>query len=128
MLPGDVYPYTGDLLELDSCHLLSPSVYSWPPVSTPLVLPAWEAHLADHPDQRFAAYVLRGIARGFRVGFNHRNLKAAVRNMQSATEHPEVVDAYIEEELCLGRTIGPLCQARLAYKPFWGNRPFTIMT
>jgi len=46
----------------------------------------------------------RGIQFGFRVGFNYSQaLKQKSRNLLSTSDHPAVVDAYIDKELSLGR-------------------------
>ena len=75
------------------------------PATSPLLVPAWEAGLASHPDQLFAGFVLRAIRHGVRVGFERGSvqLKARNHNMLSCVEHPEVVDRYIEEEVAMGR-------------------------
>ena len=46
-------------------------------------------------------YVLRGIEQGFRIGFhgNRDNLRARMKNMVSAKEHPVVVAKYLEDEV-----------------------------
>ena len=63
--------------------------------------------LADHPDQAFVQYILRGIERGFRIGFNPRtvNLRSRDTNLISASEHPEIVGSYLEVERSAGRVI-----------------------
>ena len=77
-------------------------------VTTPLRLPAWEVALRAHPDRAFARYLLSGIKDGFKIGFNRRApLKLAIRNMPSAIEHPEVIQAYLDKECALGRILGP---------------------
>lgn len=77
-------------------------------VITPLALDQWRTILASHPDRAFARYVCDGIRTGFRIGFNYTTqLKPATANMQSALTHPEVVTAYIQKELSLGRLLGP---------------------
>ena len=37
--------------------------------STPLHVGKWEAALAQHPDQRFASFIVEGLRHGFRIGF-----------------------------------------------------------
>ena len=111
-LPTGCYRHTRQLLALDahrpSKARASPAQLS--PTSSPLAesLPAWEERLAMHPDRGFADYVLRGIREGFRVGFNRSQpLSPAKRNMPSALQHPEVVEAYLGEERDAGRILGP---------------------
>ena len=52
-------------------------------------------------------YILRGIEREFRIGFNPRTVKlrSRDRNLISASEHPEIVRSYREEEQSAGRVI-----------------------
>ena len=40
-------------------------------VFTPLIASAWEAELQSHPDREFANFVVDGIRRGFRIGFDY---------------------------------------------------------
>jgi len=51
--------------------------------------------------------IFQGIALGFRVGFDGTGLLSVYRNLQSALDHPEVVDNYLYHELSLGRTSSP---------------------
>lgn len=54
-------------------------------------------------------YILDGIQYGFRVGFDHSQpLESATHNMPSAGEHPEVIDAYLADEVAKVRMLGPL--------------------
>ena len=106
------YPYTSDLLELDS-YRIDPPLFNPVPgimtVSSPLVAEAWEKALRDHPDQRLAGYLVAGIQQGFRIGFNaDTHLRATTSNMPSTREHPGVVTNYLTQELQCHRVIGPL--------------------
>ena len=66
----ELYSYTADLLTLDLCQCLAPTVCSrLGRVQAPFICQAWEAALAGHPDRAFARYVTRGIREGFRIGF-----------------------------------------------------------
>ena len=58
---------------------------------------------------------LNGLTYGFRIGFSYSNhsLQSANKNMQSALEHPEVVDAYLVEELVNNRLIGPFSRSSI---------------
>ena len=84
------YEYCAQLLVLDSCAETSeaslPSFLS--KVVTPLKVHIWERELATHPDQEFAACILRGIKQGFRIGFNRSSvqLRCWQGNMHSASE------------------------------------------
>ena len=94
-LRNNRYRYMEDLLQLESCvdplhPPMPPADLSW--ISTPAQLRTWEAMLSSFPDQRLAHYLLRGFSKGFRIGFNRgSHLKAARRNLISASEHPTIV-------------------------------------
>ena len=104
-------PYTPELLQLDSFR---PSHYTPLPntitrINTPLKISAWEKALLNHPDTAFREYVLSGISRGFRIGFNRRQpLKSSSSNMCSALDSPQVVQEYLEKECSQGHIAGPL--------------------
>ena len=64
--------------------------------------------LAGHPDQKQVSYVLQGLQRGFRLGFHSAHkLKPAKRNKPSALHNSHIVDAYLANEVSLGRVAGP---------------------
>ena len=77
-------------------------------VVTPLKLEAWHKALSDYPDQRFAAYILRGVEQGFRIGYNPHmvKLQPARANMSSTAAQPEVVEKYLLKELSANRIVG----------------------
>lgn len=58
---------------------------------------------------------LNGLRYHFRIGYSYTGfqLKSARKNMQSAPEHPEVVDLYLAEELESKRLIGPFLQTTI---------------
>ena len=68
------------------------------------------------------AYILNGISKGFRIGYDYSNkARRATSNLLSASQNPEVVARYIQEEVSLGRVIGPLepeLAARVHISPF----------
>ena len=72
-------------------------------ITTPLKLGYWQQQLSSHPDQEFAQLTLKGIERGFKIGFQSSPLKSKGGNMLSTRSHPEVVSDYIATELSLGR-------------------------
>ena len=69
--------------------------------------------LICHPDVELQEYILNGISRGFRVGFDHNShrTRSAQSNMPSAQEHPEPVREYLQTEIEAGRVIEPLDRA-----------------
>ena len=108
----DDYTYIDDLMRLESCQ--DGKQLKLPPgalrVLTPLDLKAWSTLLNQHPDRRFVEYILNGIARGFRIGFNHTpeyDLYSTKRNMQSANDHSQVIDEYLQDECDKQRIAGP---------------------
>ena len=111
-----LYPYTADLLQLDSqlpeqLEQVDPRLLR---VDTPLQFAEWEALLNGHPDREFVGYIVRGLRQGFRVGFNRsQKLSSAKRNMRSALEHPGVVQGYLDLELVGGRLLGPFQPGQL---------------
>ena len=58
----------------------------------------------------YVRYILSGIKDGFRIGYDYSAHTCASpdKNMQSAAAHPEPIDKFIEEEVSLGRMVGPL--------------------
>ena len=78
-------------------------------VTTPLVLSAWRHMLISHPHRSLVHFFLQGIATGFKVGYDYTStaLKSAKRNMNSASEHMEVVTQYLASEMSEGRVVGP---------------------
>lgn len=106
------YAYTDDLLRLDSCRRQGSTRML--PMSrsraSPLEWKAWQAALAEHPDRALAEYLWRSIRDGFRIGFNYgrHSLRSSSGNMQSARDHPEVVNEYLAQECMEGRVRGPL--------------------
>ena len=76
---------------------------------SPLQLAEFQHELAHHPHRAKVQYVLDGIAHGFSSGFNASwvALRSSLRNMRSATEHPDVIDEYLATEIAKGRVAGP---------------------
>lgn len=69
-------------------------------VRSPLIVDKWEAGLAAHPDHEFSSLIVMGIRYGFRIGFGYRSRAGpeVSKNMRSASEHPEPIDAYVRSE------------------------------
>ena len=102
------YQYTEHLIELDRCRTSGAVPAEIQQIRTPLSWQEWASRLSGHPDQQFAQYVLQGIAQGFHIGFDPRcRLQPAKHNMRSATEHPEVIEKHLGEELQSGGLLGP---------------------
>jgi hypothetical protein len=64
--------------------------------------------LAMHPDRAFAGYVCDGIKHGFRIGFQRGSpLRSSPSNLESANLHPEIITQGLDQELAMGRMLGP---------------------
>ena len=77
-------------------------------VSTPLLVSQCLTH---HPDRAFVRYILRGLTDGFRLG--DTPLRSATRNIPSASQHPEIIDEYLQTEVTLNRMLGPFPPGRV---------------
>ena len=83
-------------------------------ISTPLRLEAWRKHLANHPDQDFAQFIVRGIREGFPIGVDPTaSFVSARRNMSSALENPQVIEEYLSKEVTAGNIFGPFSPSAL---------------
>ena len=82
----------------------------------------WKELLDTHPDRDFVTYILEGISKGYRIGYDYnKKTKKVTSNLLSAFQNPEVVTKYIQEEVALGRMIGPLgpeLEAKVHISPF----------
>ena len=78
--------------------------------ASPLASKEWAVELAGHPDREFRDYILKGISHGFHIGFNHGRYtcRPASSNMGSGSKNAEVVQAYLDKEVALGRILGPI--------------------
>ena len=112
---GGAYPHMSQLMEIERRRSKHPPPMWLQTVSTPLVRREWARDLEVHPDHRFKSYILNGITHGFHIGFDyeHHQCRSAVSNMQSAVMHARVVREYLEEEVSLGRLVGPVPSALL---------------
>ena len=104
MVEDGRYRYVEDLMALDSQHpqgTLSPPIISWE-VHTPLILEEWTKELAGHSDQRISQYILDGIQKEFRIGFNRScNRSSSVSTLNCS--NPNDVKVYLQREITLGR-------------------------
>lgn len=78
-------------------------------VTTPLIYFTWRHLLNNFPIPEVAHFFLRGITSGFHIGFDYcaTQLKSASKNLQSAVEHPKVVQEYLQTEVTERRVAGP---------------------
>lgn len=63
--------------------------------------------LARHPDKHFVDYLISGLTRGFRIGYQGPDLCRTAPNLKSALDHPDIVQENLERECSLGHTAGP---------------------
>ena len=106
----DRYKYTDDLLALDAaCPInLIPRESLVSEIISLLCLPHWETALRHHPDTQFSAYILSGIHYGFRIGFDcQHHIRSSTANLAAASQHPHIIDKYLQEELSLNHFLGP---------------------
>ena len=98
------------LFQLDQCKRTGSVVEILQKVTTPLKHEEWQQMLQSHPNQALVQYIMSGITHGFRIGFQYgkASCRSAKCNMLSAETNPEVVTAYLQEEVTLGRVLGPL--------------------
>ena len=74
-----------------------------PPVQGYLPRDSWSPVLDSHPDQRFAAYLRRGINHGFRIGVRPTcQLVARKSHHPSASAHADIIASHVREELASG--------------------------
>ena len=107
---GTVVQDTRQLLQLDQCRRIGSVPEILQQVTTPLRYEEWHQMLQNHSNQALVQYILSGIKEGFRIGFNYgkASCKSAKCNLLSAETNPEVVTAYLQEEVMSGRVLGPL--------------------
>lgn len=75
---------------------------------SPLNHDLFAVELIRHPNRSKVNFVLQGIREGFRLGFDKPvTLKSAKRNKLSTCQHAEIIDAYLANEVRLGRVGGP---------------------
>ena len=68
----------------------------------------FEAELTLYSDRAKPNFVLQGIKEGFRLGCDKPvTLRSARKNKLSAYQHSGVIDAYLANEVRLGRVAGP---------------------
>ena len=74
----------------------------------PLVVKQFTWELRFHPQQPQVDFILDGIHHGFKLRFSpSQKLKSAKKNKLSAIQHASVIDAYLANEVSLGRVAGP---------------------
>ena len=116
-IQDNAYHYTDSLLALEA--VAGPPPPS-PPVEGFLPLDAWSPLLSSHPDQRFAAFLRRGITHGFRIGADPaKPLRTRNLCLPSAADHADIISDRISEELASGKLHVPHSESsvRQAHQP-----------
>ena len=103
-LVRDHHRYTADLLALEQASPAPIAAPGWQTTQSPLDPAMWQQHLRSYPDREFAHFIMRGLRGGFRIGVQRgAHLKSSTRNLKSAYQQPQVVQAYLDREVQLGR-------------------------
>ena len=68
---------------------------------TLIKLGTWQTYLANHPNEAFVNYLLKGIRLDFRIGYRYQaiQLKSSTANMLLVIQHTPVISEYMEEEV-----------------------------
>jgi hypothetical protein len=88
-------------IELSQLH----HIINSPPV-TPVKVSTLSPLLQQY-DPRLTQFLIDGFSFGFRVGFVGNSRLRLASNLRSAKEHPNILAAKLEKELCAGRIVGP---------------------
>ena len=85
-----------------------------PLVSSPIDIYRLDLELTNHPDRKFVFNLLSTLKEGARIGYCGPRSTRVSPNLISATQHPDVVSANLEQEVNLGRVAGPYAAPPLA--------------
>ena len=103
------YIYMADLCKISAMKPLAERVVlrTLGMIATPLIIEAWRVELGVHPDREFVAWLIDGMERGVRIGYDYsRGVGGRVgKNMRSALKHPQPIDQYVQSERAAGRII-----------------------
>ena len=109
------YPYTSDLLTLESYQIPTAANLQAPFSSFTTPIHEWEPILRSHPDKLFAQFLERGLTHGFRIGFDRsKPLKPAKQNLSSIRDNPSAVERYINDEVASGK-LQPVPRSKAAH-------------
>ena len=79
-------------------------------INSPPVTPVKVSNLSpllQQYDPRLAQFLIDGFSFGFRIVFVGKSRLRLASNLRSAKEHPNILAAKLEKELCAGRIVGP---------------------
>ena len=75
----------------------------WTPIR-PFIL---ECELSNHPDKAFVKQLIYDLQHGCTIGYNGSQFANLAKNLTSAHQQPEVIDAALKKECEAGRILGP---------------------
>ena len=75
--------------------------------------------LCHHPDKVFVSVILRGLNKGFPIGFDfaHCSFWSVACNHASSLCHSNIVTQYVAHKVSLGRLVGPVSPQGLQTSP-----------
>lgn len=78
--------------------------------STPLQYEVWRTKLEHHPNRAMVQRILSAISHGANINYtgDRHTSRAHVRNLPTASEAPDVIDAALAKEVADGRMAGPM--------------------
>ena len=76
-------------------------------VSTLINVDRLAQELADHPDQNFVTDSIKGLRERFFIVCTGPEHDRVSPNLKSANEHPDIVNAYLTQEIQSGHIGGP---------------------
>ena len=74
---------------------------------TPLRHSQFERELAHHPDKAFTLQLRTALQHGVDIGYKGPVGPNDARNLPSALQHPQIIDAELAKECAAGRILGP---------------------
>lgn len=80
------------------------------PPSTPLKYDVWRRKLEHHPNRLMVQRILDAISHGANINYtgDRQTAHEHVRNLPTAADAPDVIDAAIKKEVWEGRMAGPM--------------------
>ena len=89
-------------------------LYCNPTVSTPLNVDELALELVHHPNSSFVNSLINALRYGTRIGYLGPHKPRVLRNLISASQHPDIVSGNLNKEVQLGRIAGPFPSPPLA--------------
>ena len=86
---------------------VGPDVLLKPQPWTPIRSFVLERELSNHPDKAFVRQLTHDLQHGCAIGYNGPQFANSAKNLSSAYQQPEVIDATLQRECEAGRILGP---------------------